>query len=100
MSRILEHLALIEVGHTTVFDVEPTAIILQKASHVTFQRGAGGKVWEKEGASSTHLSFVREHIAAVEIGLATRVDIEPSSILFQRKASTCVTFQRGNGGKV
>ena len=80
-------------------DVEPATRFLQNARTQNVPAGRWRKGLGRRGrrASSTHLSFVRDHIAAVEIGHATRVDIEPSSILFQRKASTCVTFQRGAG---
>ena len=61
-----------------------SVLALRREGARSVQWGAGGKVWEKaEGASSTHLSFVREHIAAVEIGHATRPDKDPGSILCQ-----------------
>ena len=57
MSRILEHLALIEVGHTTVFDVEPTAILHAKKSEHT-KRSSGALEQGLGGSTSAHRSLI------------------------------------------
>ena len=46
------------------------------------------------------MCFVREHIAAVEIGYAATSDVEPAAIGMLCRRQAHETFHRGAGGKV
>jgi hypothetical protein len=70
---------------------------MQKASTRYVPAGRWRKV-QGRGIRWAHSCFVREHIAAVEIGYAATSDVEPAAILCRRQAHE--TFQRGDGRKV
>ena len=98
---VREQIAAFEIGYAAIIDEESATTIkaLQKASTQNVPAGRWRTV-QGRGMRQVHIfCFVREHVAAVEVGYAATSDIEPAAIAILCRRQAHETFQRGTGGK-